>query len=168
MEYPEAVIVKAKKMAELVERTQAGEALSDVCAELGIAVTESQLRRLQAKHASECGGWEGLLDGRFGHEQKVNSALETWLYERKEADLDVRAPALAVEIKEKFDVELSVGHINYLLRKRALSAPPGRPFKGKAPESSGEESQPQPASEENVGIFFPGGGEGSVAGERSD
>ncbi len=168
MEYPEAVLMKAKKMTELVERTQAGEALSDVSAELGIAVTESQLRRLQAKYASDPGGWEGLLDGRFGHEQKVNSALETWLYARKEADKNVRAPALAVEIKEKFDVKLSVGHINYLLRKRALSAPPGRPFKAEVVESGEEESQSQPASVVNAGLFFPGGGEGSVAGGRSD
>lgn len=101
------------------------------------------------------GGWEGLLDGRFGHEQKVNSALETWLYERKEGDASVRAPALAAEILEKFNVRLSVGHINHLLRKRALSAPPGRPAKVPPTQDDEKESQSQPTSVENVGIFFP-------------
>jgi len=168
VKHPEAVIVKAKKMAELVERTEAGEALSDVCAELGIAVSKAQLSRLRAKYGSALDGWEALLDGRFGHEQKVNSALETWLYERKEADANVRAPALAQEILEKFQVKLSVGHINYLLRKRALTAPPGRPFKVNEVEGNEEESEAQPASVENAGIFFPGGSEARVAGERND
>ena len=128
MDYPDAVVAKAKRMATVIERVEAGESWPDVCRELGISSSLEQLTRLQAKY--EAGGrkWVALLDGRFGHDVKVNSALREWLYEQKRQDASLRASQLAQEIGEKFDVELSVGHINYLLRKRGLTAAPGRPY----------------------------------------
>ena len=91
--------------------------------------SRDQLKKLQAKYASGGREWEALLDGRFGHDVKAHSALREWLYERKRQAPSLRASQLAQEIAEKFDVELSIGHINHLLRKRSLTAPPGRPFK---------------------------------------
>jgi transposase len=165
MDYPEAVIEKAKRHEELLQSVAAGKPRAQVCAEMGINVDEDRFVVMRAKY--EAGGqtWQALLDGRHGHAKKVHSAIREWLYERKEQDKDVRAPALVREVEKKFGVKVSDGHINYLLRKRSLTAPPGRPYK-QPPTESGSESTPGAReSLENTGIFFPGGSEGRDGGE---
>ncbi len=167
MEYPKVVLEKAKRLEQLLLRVSAGELLAEVNEELGFEVAEEQLAELEAKY--EAGGrqWAVLLDGRYGHAQKIHSGIRAWLYRRKEGDEQVRAPQLAREIKEKFEVEVDPGHVNYLLRKRGLSAPVGRPYKEKREQE--EEVEPNPdASIDNAGIFFPGRGEGRVGRGRSD
>ena len=160
MDYPEAVIKKAKRHEELLQRVAAGEPHAQVRADLGINVDEDRFAVLQAKY--EAGGrtWQVLLDGRHGHAKKVNSVIREWLYDRKEQDENVRAPALVRGIEEKFGVEVSDGHINHLLRKRGLTAPPGRPYKRPPIESESDLSTETTESLDNTGIFFPGGSEG--------
>ena len=160
MDYPKVVIEKAQKMETLLQRIDAGEPLDQICVELDVDIDEKRLAASQAKY--EAGGetWEALLDGRFGHSHKVHSAMLAWLYECKEQDKTLRAPALAEKVKNKFGVVISPGHINYLLRKRALTAPPGRPHKDPPAE---QEEEPPPASTEsldNAGTFFPGSSQG--------
>jgi transposase len=165
MEYPVAVLEKAKRLEQLLQGVAAGESLDKMNEMLGFGLDAEELACAQAKY--EAGGctWEALIDGRYGHAQKAHSALREWLYARKEDDEEVRAPQLTVEIKEKFGVELHPGHINYLLRKRGLSAPPGRPYKREPP------SEERPATEttasepiDHAGAFFPGGSEGRDGG----
>ena len=160
MDYPQAVIAKAQKMEKLLQRVVQGEPLDQVCAELDVEVNEKQLAKLQAKYKAGGERWEALLDGRYGHTQKVHSAMLAWLYERKEQDETLRAPTLVKEIEKKFGVVLSSGHINYLLRKRGLTAPPGRPYKD--PPAEQEEEQPPTTTEslDNAGTFFPGSSQG--------
>jgi transposase len=156
MDYPQVVIEKAQKMEKLLQRVDTGEPLDQVCAALNVDIDEKRLVALQAKYKAGGETWEALLDGRFGHEQKVHSALLAWLYERKEQDETLRAPKLAREIEKRFGVVLSTGHINYLLRKRALTAPPGRPYKQPPVEQEEEEAQTATASLDDAGTFFPG------------
>jgi transposase len=168
MDYPDAVIAKAKRTATLIERVESGESLAKVCTELGLSVSWEQLKKLQAKYETGGREWQALLDGRFGHDVKVHSALKEWLYERKRQDSSLRASHLAKEIAEKFDVELSAGHINHLLRKRGLTAPPGRPFKETEVTEVQETREEATPSQENAGLFFPGGSEASAGGQRDD
>ena len=165
MDYPAAVLEKAQRLEQSLRRVAAGEPLEEVNAALGFNLDQPQLARWQAKY--EAGGrrWEALIDGRHGHPRKAHSALREWLYARKEEDEELRAPQLVVDIKEKFGVKISEGHINYLLRKRGLSAPPGRPYK-KRPSAEEETAAPAAPSEsvENAGIFFPRSGEGGDGG----
>ncbi|MGB3905369.1 MAG: hypothetical protein WBB22_10625 [Anaerolineae bacterium] len=168
MDYPTAVLEKAKRLEQLLQRVAAGEPLDEVNEASGLKLGEKQLVRAQAKY--EAGGcrWEALIDGRYGHAQKVHSGIREWLYTRKEGDEEVRAPQLAREIQEKFGVEVDPGHVNYLLRKRGLTAPPGHPYKK---EPDGEEGRDAPAAGEsidNAGFFFPGGSEGGHGGGGSD
>jgi len=165
MDYPDAVLEKAKRLEQLLQRVAAGEPLDEANEASGFNLDEKQLSRAQAKY--EAGGctWEALIDGRFGHAQKVHSGIREWLYTRKERDEDVRAPQLAKEIKEKFGVEVEPGHINYLLRKRSLTAPPGRPYKKKPAGEEATDAETAPSeSMDNAGIFFPGGCEGGDGG----
>ena len=159
-DYPTAVLEKAQRLEKLLLRVEAGESLEAANAAFGFNLDERQLARWQEKY--EAGGrkWEAVIDGRHGHASRATSEIREWLYARKERDREVRASQLVAEIKEKFGVELSAGHINYLLRKRGLTAPPGRPKSRKtAAESPAATDVPQ-ASIENAGIFFPGSGEG--------
>jgi transposase len=154
MDYSPAVLEKARRLEQLLLRVASGEPLEEVNEALGFSLDQQQLAGCQAKY--EAGGhrWETLIDGRQGHARKAHSALREWLYARKEADEALRAPQLVGEIKKKFGVELSAGHINYLLRKRALSAPPGRPYKE---QHSDEEAAAAPGapseSVDNAGFF---------------
>jgi transposase len=164
MDYPQAVIAKAQKMEKLLQRVAQDEVLEQVCAELDVEVNEKQLAKLQAKYKAGGERWEALLDGRYGHTQKVHAAMLAWLYERKEQDETLRAPKLADEMAEKFGVRVAAGHINYLLRKRELSAPPGRPYKPPPAEQAEELSPTSTESLDNAGTFFPGSSQGRDGG----
>ena len=164
MNYPKAVIEKAKRIERLLQRIAEGEKMEQVCADLRISVDEKRLAALQAKYEAGGQSWQALLDGRFGHEQKAHSALREWLYERKRQDKTLRASELEKEIKAQFGVKLSEGHINYLLRKRSLTAPPGRPYKPEATESKPEAGPMSDESLENAGTFFPGSSQGRDEG----
>ena len=67
MDYPTAVLEKAKRLEQLLQRVAAGEPLDEVNEALGLNLDEKQLVRAQAKY--EAGGcrWEALIDGRYGH-----------------------------------------------------------------------------------------------------
>lgn len=170
MDYPTAVLEKAKRLERLLHRVAAGEPLDAVNEALGFDLDQEQLARAQAKYETGGRTWQALIDGRYGHAQKVHSGIREWLYTRKERDdEDVRAPQLANEIKEKFGVDVAPGHINYLLRKRWLTAPPGRPCKKEpADEEAADAGTPPSESIDNAGVFFPGGCEGGNGGSASD
>jgi len=165
MDYPEAVIEKAKRHEKLLQRVADGESREQVCADLDIKVDEDRFAILQAKYEAGGSTWQALLDGRHGHAQKMHSGIREWLHERKKQDEDVRAPTLVREIEEKFGVKVSDGHINYLLRKRGLTAPPGRPYKEPAAEDAPELSTESSESLDNAGIFFPRGRKGRDGGD---
>jgi transposase len=153
MEHPIAVIEKAQRLERLLQRSEIGESLEQVCAALDLSVTPENLSTLQAKY--EAGGrtWEALLDGRYGHPQTAHSALREWMYERKKEDEWLTAPRLTQEVEAQFGVKLSAGHINYLLRKVGLTRPPGRPLCQLAAEAT---PQSPDQSLDNAGSFFPG------------
>jgi len=162
MNHPQAVIEKAQRLEQLLLRLEAGEALEQACADLGLRVKAKDVPRLQAKYEAGGRNWEALIDGRYGHSQKAHSALREWMYERKKEDEELTAGDLAKEIGKEFKVKLSIGHINYLLRKVGLTRPPGRPPKRK--EESDTSSTPEAPAEESVdqaALFFPRGGQGS-------
>ncbi len=166
-DHPKAVIDKAQRLEQLLHRVAQGEPLDQLCAELDLAIDPKRLAQLQAKYEPDGCTWEAVIDGRYGHPFKADSALREWLYERKRQDKDLTAPDLVKAVKAQFGVELSAGHINYLLRKVELTHPPGRPFK--RPAGAEEPTEPEAAghAQGNAGLFFPGGrkaGPGGHAG----
>lgn len=150
---------KAEKQEQLLLRLEAGEDLAQVCAELELEITPDRAKKLKAKY--EAGGRrrEELLDGRYGRHQHVNSAVRAYLYERKGEDKELTAGELAKEVARKYQVKVSEGHINHILREVALTRSPGRPRKG------GQKKEEREAPQANAGLFFPGGGEARVGGE---
>ena len=164
-QHPPAVVEKAQRLAELLDRVERGEPSEQVGQELGLSIAPDQLTALKRKYQASEGDWQVLLDGRYGHDQKANDDLKAWLYARKQAEPRLTAPHLVEEIKAKFGVEFSAGHVNYLLRKVALTRPSGRP----RVRASGEEPAVpiEPVSLPHAGLFFPGGGEGGDGVDRA-
>jgi transposase len=156
VDHPQAVIEKAQRLAQLLQRVEQGEVLAEICVEIGVEVTPDRLVALQMKYEAGGRSWEALIDGRHGHEQKVTADMKEWLYERKRQDKTLTGPQLVKAIKEQFRVELSVGHINHLLRQVELSRQTGRPPKPVVEkETETEEITEQVV--DNAGLFFPGG-----------
>jgi transposase len=156
MEYPAAVLEKAHRLERLLQAVAAGEPLDEANEALGFSLDQRQLAHWQAKYEAAGCQWQALIDGRQGHPRTANSAVREWLYARKEEDEELRAPHLAIEIKEQFGVELSAVHINYLLRKRGLTAPPGRPYSKQPAGEEAPATAPTPGeSVDNAGLFFP-------------
>jgi transposase len=155
MEYPAALLEKAQRLEQLLHRVAAGEPLDEANETLGFRLDRRQLARWQAKYEAAGGQWQALIDGRQGHPRTASSAVREWLYARKEEDEELRAPHLAIEIKEQFGVELSAGHINYLLRKRGLTAPPGRYKKQLPAQDTPTIASDSGESVDNAGLFFP-------------
>jgi hypothetical protein len=160
--YPPAVHRKAEKLEQLLLRLEAGEALEKVCTELELQLSRDRVEKLKAKY--EAGGRrrEALLDGRFGHYQQVNSAVRAYLYDRKQADDRLTAGQLGAEVSQKYQVSISEGHINHILRQVALTRPVGRP--GQRAAEAAATSEP---SQANAGLFFPGRGQ-TAAGPDDD
>jgi hypothetical protein len=159
--YPPAVHHKAEKLEQLLLRLEAGEELAQVCTEMEMALTPERARKLQVKY--EAGGRQraALLDGRFGHRQQANSAIRGYLYERKQAEPELTGPQLAAEVAQRYEVGVSVGHINHILREVALSRVTGRPRKQREPKPGAA----GPPAQAQAGLFFPGGGEASPGGD---
>jgi transposase len=162
--YPPAVHRKAEKLEQLLLRLEAGESLAELCQELALALTAEGAEKLKAKY--EAGGRrrEALLDGRYGHRQQVNSSIRAYLYERKQEDQELTAGELATEVAQKYQVTVSEGHINHILREVALTRRPGRPRKRLAQQQEEKKEGPQA----NAGLFFPGGGEAGAGSEPDD
>ena len=168
MAYPQAVLEKAKRLEQLLHQVAAGESLESANEAFGFDLDQRELARAQAKYESGGHRWQSLIDGRHGHSRKAHSALREWLYRRKEEDERLRAPQLVEEIEAEFGVTLSDGHINYLLRKRGLTAPPGRPYKERREEPASDDAPSSTGSVDNAGLFFPGGskaGDGPSSGD---
>ena len=162
--YPPAVHAKAEKLEQLLLRLEAGEELGQVCREMGLGLSPERARKLKAKY--EAGGRQraALLDGRFGHRQHANSAIRAYLYERKQGEPELTGPQLAEAVAKRYEVRVSVGHINHILREVALSRVTGRPRK----QLKSKPAAVSPPSQANAGLFFPGGGEASPGGDGDD
>jgi transposase len=155
MPAPTAVQEKAHRLEQLLLRIEGGEALAEVCAELEVEIDEKRLSELQGKYEKGGRSWQTLLDGRYGHPQKANSAIREWLSDRKREDESLSARQLSEEVKTRWGVELSVGHINYLLRKVELTGSVGRPRLQK-PLEEDKAGSSWSESLDNGGIFFSG------------
>jgi transposase len=165
--HPAAVIEKARRLESLLQRVEAGEPFEQVRAELDLHVEAADLPKLQARYVASGRNWEVLIDGRYGHTQKVTSAMREWLYEQKRQNAELTAPALADALERQFGVRVAAGHINHLLRKVGLTRPPGRPYKSPAPAPATATPTAVEPAVANAGLFFPGGRQAGAGDQRS-
>ncbi len=94
------LLTDAYRLAQLLQRVEEGEGPAEVCAEIGLEVTPERLVALQRKYEAGGRSWEALIDGRYGHVQKVTADMKEWLYERKRQDKTLTGPELVKAIRD--------------------------------------------------------------------
>src|SRR3990172_6972421 len=144
----------ARRKEQWILRTERGEDPERVRRELKVALKTSSLAWLKQRY--EAGGrkWQALLERRHGVATKGTPAVKAFLAKAKARDPQLTGAELCLQVWERFEIEISLGHLNALVREAGLSNPAGRP-----PKAAAEKELAAIAHEvENAGAFFPSGG----------
>lgn len=144
----------ARRKEQWILRTERGEDRERVRRELKVPLQTSSFGWLRQRYQAGGRKWQALLERRHGVATKGTPAVKAFLAKAKARNPRLTGAELCVQVWERFEIDLSLGHLTALVREAGLSNPPGRPAKTpaeKKPDSSRREV-------ENAGAFFPTGG----------
>lgn len=94
-----------------------------------------------------------MLQRRHGVATKGTPPVKAFLAKAKARDPQLTGAELCLQVWERFEIEISLGRLNALLREAGLSNPPGRPAKAR----DEKELAATPREVDNAGAFFPSG-----------
>lgn len=151
MELPPTVIEKAQTMEQLLLKVEAGWSVAEACNQLKESINEKTFHRLRKKYEANGRCWQALLDRRYGRSQKITPVIRKRLYQLQKTNPTLTANLLAQKIQQEFGINVSVGHINYLLRKKGATSSVGRPKTHKGTIVA-DHTSPDPLP--HAGIFF--------------
>mgnify|MGYP001558071687 FL=1 len=143
----------ARRKEQWILRTEHGEAPGLVRRELKLKLKNSALERLQRRYRQGGRRWQALVGRRHGVATKGTAQVKAFLAKAKARDPQVTGAELCVQVWERFEIEISLGRLNALVREAGLSNPPGRPPKAPAEKDSATTAR----EVENAGAFFPSG-----------
>ena len=121
--------------AQMVAGMQEGLSWKEVIARKGITISRATLYRWVQRMTQ--GGQDGLQDGRRGHPFKFREEVCNWLTEYYQANPRATGNVVQHLVQERFDLSLSVTHLN---RFRATLRAEGR-LGGKRKSMSGRRVQ---------------------------
>src|SRR5712692_6263072 len=143
----------ARRKEQWILRTERGENAERVRRELKVPLQTSSLEWLRQRYQAGGRKWQALLERRHGVATKGTAKVKAFLAQAKAQHPQLTGAELCRQIWERFEIEISLGRLNALVREAGLSNPPGRP--AKAPEAKAPLA---PAKEvDNAGAFFPSG-----------
>lgn len=143
----------ARRKEQWILRTEKGEDPERVRRELKVPLQTRTLGWLKRRYQAGGRQWQALLQRRHGVATKGTPAVKAFLTKAKERNPQLTGAELCEQVWERFEIDISLGHMTTLLRHAGLSSPPGRPRK-----APGEKDAVTPAREvENAGAFFPSG-----------
>lgn len=143
----------ARRKEQWILRIERGENLERVRRELKVPLQTSSLGWLRQRYQTGGRKWQALLERRHGVATKGTAKVKAFLAKAKGQHPQLTGAELCRQIWERFEIEISLGRLNALVREAGLSNPPGRP--AKAPEAKAPIA---PAKEvDNAGAFFPSG-----------
>ena len=143
----------ARRKEQWILRTERGENSERVRRELKVPLKTSSFGWLRQRYQVGGRKWQALLERRHGVTTKGTPAVKAFLAKAKARDPQLTGAELCVQVWERFEIEISLGRLNALVREAGLSNPPGRPPKapdGEAPAAATREV-------DNAGAFFPSG-----------
>jgi len=141
----------ARRKEQWVLRTERGEDPERVRRELKLKLKPRALERLKRRYRAGGRKWQALLERRHGVATKGTPAVRAFLAQAKARHPQLTGADLCGQVWERFEIEISLGYLEALLREAGLSNPPGRPRK--APVAPRD-----PAREvDHAGAFFPSG-----------
>ena len=143
----------ARRREQWILRTEQGEAPGRVRRELKLKLKNSSLEHLQRRYRLGGRTWQALVGRRHGVATKGTPAVKAFLAKAKAREPRLTGAELCVQVWERFEIEISLGRLNALLREAGLSNPAGRPALAPTPDT--------PAASErdldHAGAFFPSG-----------
>jgi transposase len=143
----------ARRKEQWILRTEKGEDPERVRRELKVPLQTRSLGWLKQRYQTGGRQWRALLQRRHGVATKGTPAVKAFLAQAKARNPQLTGAELCVQVWERFEIEISLGHMTTLVRQAGLSNSPGRP-----PKASAEKDVATPAREvENAGAFFPSG-----------
>jgi transposase len=141
----------ARRKEQWILRTERGEDPARVGRELKLKLKPRALERLKQRYRMGGRKWQALLERRHGVATKGTPAVRAFLAKAKARHPQLTGAELCVQVWERFEIEISLGYLEALLREAGLSNPPGRPRKASA-------TARDPARDvEHAGAFFPPG-----------
>ncbi|MBI1801499.1 MAG: hypothetical protein HYR71_07715 [Chloroflexi bacterium] len=143
----------ARRKEQWILRTEGGEDPERVRRELKVPLKTVSLSWLKQRYQAGGRNWQALLERRHGVATKGTAKVKAFLAKAKAQNPQLTGAELCVQVWERFEIDISLGHLTALVREAGLSNPPGRPPKVPAAKES-----TTPAREvENAGAFFPSG-----------
>jgi transposase len=96
--------------AHLVARMQAGHWWRTAAAQVGLSISQSNAYRLWQAWRQR--GETALSDGRHGHPSKLRGEVRTFLEEQCRQAPQTPSSTLQMELRERFDLSVSISQIN--------------------------------------------------------
>jgi len=143
----------ARRKEQWILRTEKGEDPERVRRELKVPLKTVSLSWLKQRYQAGGRQWQALLERRHGVATKGTAKVKAFLAKAKARNPRVTGAELCLQVWERFEIDISLGHMTVLVREAGLSNPAGRP-----PKAPAEKDSATPARDvENAGAFFPSG-----------
>lgn len=115
------MVISQSEKRQVVELMLAGSHWQEATEQVGVRVSESTAYRWVRNWRQE--GEAGLSDGRHGHVYKMTPEIRVWL--KASCGQAPHTPSSKVKkmIKDKFNVEISRGHLNRVRAELGVSRP---------------------------------------------
>jgi transposase len=113
--------ISQSEKRQVVELMLAGNHWQEATEQVGVKVSESTAYRWVRNWRQE--GEAGLSDGRHGHAYKMTPEIRMWLKENCEQARHTPSSQVKKMIKDKFNLEISRGHLNRMRAELGVSRP---------------------------------------------
>jgi transposase len=107
---------------QLVTFMQEGQSWKKAAENAGLLISQSNAYRLWGAYRQR--GEIALKDGRHGHSHKLRGTARTFLEERCRQTPHTPSSAIQVELRERFDLSVSISQINRIRAALGLSNHP--------------------------------------------
>ena len=143
----------ARRKEQWILRTEKGEDPERVRRELKVRLKTVSLSWLKQRYQAGGRRWQALLERRHGVATKGTAKVKAFLAKAKARNPQVTGAELCVQVWERFEIDISLGHMTVLVREAGLSNRPGRPMKAQDEKDLATSAR----DVENAGAFFPSG-----------
>jgi transposase len=114
---------------QLIASLQEGQPWQIAATSAGLQISQSSAYRLWGAFRRR--GESALSDGRHGHPIKLRGAVRTFLEEQCRQALETPSSTIQVELRERFDLHVSVSQINRVRAALGISNHPESQQQGK-------------------------------------
>jgi transposase len=104
---------------QLVAQMQAGHSWQTAAAKARLQISQSNAYRLWGAFRQH--GETALSDGRHGHPSKLRGAVRAFLEEQCQQAPHTPSSTIQVELRERFDLQVSISQINRVRRQLGVS-----------------------------------------------